>query len=116
MRELPAKHLAGFLEAVGEGDQYKGHTLKRKNDAALASFMEQKRHLIDVMPKYLDQRFKDFQSRPVLAAAQIVNIREWPDTAADLATFGNESLTYLSLHFRTLLTDNNCEVDQLQHE
>ena len=50
MRELPAKHLAGFLEAVGEGDQYnyKGHTLKRKYDAALASFMEQKRHPSEV--------------------------------------------------------------------
>ena len=116
MRELPAKHLAGFLEAVGEGDQYKGHTLKRRNDAALATFLQQKRHLIDLMLKYLDQRFKDFQSRPVLAAAQILNIREWPDTVEDLATFGNESLTYLSQHFRTLLTANNCEVDQLQHE
>ena len=42
--------------------------------------------------------------------------REWPDTADDLATFGNESLTYLSQHVRTLLTSNNCEVDQLQHE
>ena len=115
MRELPAKHLAGFLEPVGEGDQYKGYTLKRKNDAAMASFMEQKRHLIDVMLKYLDQGFKDFQWRPVLAAAQILNIREWPDTADDLATFGNESVTFLSMQFRTLLTDN-CEVEQLLHE
>ena len=94
MRELPAKHLDGFLEAVGDGDQYKGHTLKRKNDAALATFLQQKRHLIDVMLKCLDQRFKDFQSRPVLAAAQILNIREWPDTAEDTGATFRESMEH----------------------
>ena len=102
----PGKNLQDFLDGMGDGNIYKGVTLKRMpND--LNAFIRDKQRIINTIIQFLNSRFKSLDSDPVLAAGKIFDPRVWPESVEDLATYGEAEVECLVQHFRPALERND---------
>ena len=63
--------------------------------------------MINTIIQFLNSRFESLDSDPVLAAGKIFDPRVWPESAEDLAAYGEAEVDYLVQHFRPALERNN---------
>ena len=102
----PGKNLQDFLDEVGDGHIYKGVTLKRMpND--LNAFIRDKQRMINTVIQFLNSRFENLDSDPVLAAGKIFVPRVWAESVEDLAAYGEAEVDCLVQHFRLALEGND---------
>ena len=100
----PRRNLQGFLDGVGDGNIYKGVTLKRMpND--LNAFIRNKQRIINTIIQFLNSRFESMD--PDLAAGKIFYPRVWPESVEDLATCGEAEVDCSVHYFRPALERND---------
>ena len=88
----PGRNLQGFLHEVGDGNIYKGVTLKRMpND--LNAFIRDKQRIINAVIQFLNSRFESLDSHP--------------ESVEDQATCGEAEVDWLVQHFRPALERND---------
>ncbi|XP_014669372.1 PREDICTED: uncharacterized protein LOC106810507 [Priapulus caudatus] len=112
LQQRPGRHLQGFLDAIGGEHTFQGVELTRcplTNDQMLAK----KNALVETVIHKVSGRLKDLDSSPVLKAMQVFFLVNLPESAADLATYGEDEVATLCDHFRARLERMGCQVDEL---
>ena len=109
----PACKFSEFLNTIGHDQSYQGIELRsRPND--LERLAEKQQHLAASTTGYIDERFKSLVDNPVLSAANIFDLKTWPQNNTQLATYGKDQI--LKIHYQPLLQQKNCNLDALSDE
>ena len=81
----PARKFLEFLNAARLDQSYKGIELRSRPDD-LERLADKRRHLAASIEQYIDGRFESLVDNPVLSAAEIFDIKNWPQNNTELAT------------------------------
>lgn len=111
----PARKFSEFLNAARLDQSYKGVELRSRPDD-LERLADKRRHLAASIEEYIDGRFESLVDNPVLSAAEIFDVKNWPQNNTELATYGEDQIEILKTHYQPLLQLNNCNLDALSDE
>ena len=75
----PARKFSEFLNAARLDQSYKGVEL-RSRPYDLERLADKRRHLAASIEQYIDGRFESLVDNPVLSAAEIFDIKNWPQS------------------------------------
>ncbi|XP_013383761.1 zinc finger protein 862-like [Lingula anatina] len=108
----PGQHFSAFQNAVvanDEGDHfYRGAKLTHVDVQQLYNFGD----VIDSVQERINGRLDNKDN--ILCLARVFDTRDWPNTRVDLATYGNNNIESLSVHFAQVLDRLHCNRDQLR--
>ncbi len=109
------KHLTKFLDNLVDG-VYEGVELVGVQQDE--NFVGEKRLLVDKLIDHISNRLNDLEQRPILAAAKVLDPKEWPRqmTREELAVFGLEEINRLVRHFHEPLATMLCDEQILMNE
>ena len=111
----PARKFSEFLNAARLDQSYKGVELRSRPDD-LERLADKRWHLAASIEEYIDGRFESLVHNPVLSAAEISTVKNWPQNKTEMATYGEDQIEILKTHYQPLLQPNNCNLDALSHE
>ena len=115
----PTKHLQEFLEkcvTVGDTNTFKEVELKGDREMEIAAFSSAKYHVIEKVLQFFSSRFSSLSTHAVLKAGTIFDHKTWPQDLQELATFGEEALHKLLVHFQSPLENNGCNLANAEEE
>ena len=114
LRTSDGKFLQDFLSEVHDG-QY--HDITLTNIQEGATYTNTKQEMLQLICDALENRFGPTEKDPVVhAAANILDLSDWPREIENLAAFGQEQLNLLLQHFHDLLDRNGCNFDLIDAE
>ena len=110
----PGANVRKFEQSLN-GNVFETVTLNKhvNDDAQLTNL---KNRVVNATSQYLANRFDNFGHDPVLSAAQILEVRDWPNDREQLAVFGEEEINVLSEHFKQLLEKNDFDQEEALSE
>ncbi|KAJ8050230.1 hypothetical protein HOLleu_03349 [Holothuria leucospilota] len=93
--QRPGNTLQNFLDTVADSNgKYKGVLLMNYNDGTVAGHYQD---IVGCTIDHISNRLSNSRdkARPVLEAARIFDVRDWPTTRTDLPPYGNQELDTL---------------------
>lgn len=94
---------------------YRGIELTGNYIEAVQTLQRSREELSHDLVACLDQRFQS-NSDKILQTVLKFDIKLWPESDDDLATYGNEEVPLLLEHFKEVLTANGCVTECVMPE
>lgn len=113
LQQRPGKYLQLFLEAVDDQHVFKGTQLSPCT-LTTEQLSSKKSLLIDTVINHISGRLQDLDTSPVLKAMQIFFMANLPESATDLAVYGEQEIETLSQYFNPMLSRLGCPTDVIK--
>lgn len=95
--------------------QFRGHKLKT-SDNTIAVFQRNSLRVLNLIITSIEERFQNFTEDEIIVAADIMEPANIPIERAILATYGNNEVELLTNHFKDIMIENGCCLDDIPRE
>ncbi|XP_060562819.1 zinc finger protein 862-like [Ruditapes philippinarum] len=113
LQHRPGKHLQVFVDALDDQHVFQGIQLSPCTMSA-EGLSSKKSLLIDAVINHISGRLQDLDTSPVLKSMQIFFMVNLPESATDLALYGEQEIGTLIQYFNPLLCRLGCQTDAIK--